>query len=152
AWSATVVAEELTNPGRWAVVACTEGGSTSNEGRLDGEGDGTVDGEGDGTVTGYAVSRVIGDVADLHRIAVDPDYRRKGLARALLDEVRHGARSEGATRLLLEVSAANHGAVAFYAAEGLVEIDRRRGYYRDGSDALVLQGPVGAPAREGTTR
>jgi ribosomal-protein-alanine N-acetyltransferase len=89
---------------------------------------------------------------DLHRIAVDSDYRRKGLARALLDEVRHAARSEGATRMLLEVSAANHGAVAFYAAEGLVEIDRRRGYYRDGSDALVLQGPVGAPAREGTTR
>ena len=40
--------------------------------------------------------------------------------------------------MLLEVSAGNAGARAFYAAEGFVEIDRRRRYYRDGSDAVVM--------------
>ena len=44
----------------------------------------------------------------------------------------------GATRILLEVSADNAGALAFYEAEGFAEIDRRRRYYRDGSDAVVL--------------
>ena len=29
--------------------------------------------------------------------------------------------------------------MAFYAAHGFTEIDRRPRYYRDGSDALVLQ-------------
>jgi ribosomal protein S18 acetylase RimI-like enzyme len=41
--------------------------------------------------------------------------------------------------MLLEVSAANVGALGFYAAEGFGEIDRRRRYYRDGTDAVVLQ-------------
>jgi ribosomal protein S18 acetylase RimI-like enzyme len=40
--------------------------------------------------------------------------------------------------MLLEVSALNDGALAFYAAEGWAQLDRRPGYYRDGSDARVL--------------
>jgi ribosomal-protein-alanine N-acetyltransferase len=44
--------------------------------------------------------------------------------------------------VLLEVSETNAGARAFYAAHGAVELDRRRRYYRDGSDALVLQLPL----------
>jgi ribosomal protein S18 acetylase RimI-like enzyme len=42
-------------------------------------------------------------------------------------------------RVLLEVSARNDGALAFYATEGFTEIDRRPAYYRDGSDAVVMQ-------------
>ena len=37
------------------------------------------------------------------------------------------------------MSADNDAALAFYAGEGFVEIDRRRGYYRDGSDAVVME-------------
>jgi ribosomal protein S18 acetylase RimI-like enzyme len=45
--------------------------------------------------------------------------------------------------MLLEVSAANTGALAFYAASGFVEIDRRPRYYRDGTDAVVLRAALG---------
>jgi ribosomal-protein-alanine N-acetyltransferase len=41
--------------------------------------------------------------------------------------------------MLLEVRADNAGALAFYLAEGFAEIDRRRRYYRDGADAIVLE-------------
>ena len=85
---------------------------------------------------GYVVTRTVGDVTDLHRIAVHPDHRRRGLARRLLAAA---ASPSAGHRTLLEVSARNTGAVAFYAAAGFVEIGRRRGYYRDGSDALVMQ-------------
>ena len=52
--------------------------------------------------------------------------------------------------MLLEVSAANGSAIAFYTAEGFAEIDRRRRYYRDGSDALVLRRQLsGSPAGGG---
>ena len=41
--------------------------------------------------------------------------------------------------MLLEVSARNTGALAFYGAEGFTEIARRRRYYRDGADAVVME-------------
>ena len=40
--------------------------------------------------------------------------------------------------MLLEVAESNVGARAFYAAHEYAEISRRRGYYADGDDALVL--------------
>jgi [ribosomal protein S18]-alanine N-acetyltransferase len=121
AWSTASVAEELTGPRRHAVVAC----------------------DADGRVTGYAVTRTGDDVVDVQRVAVAPGHRRTGLARRLLAEVsRARAEPDGqraASRMLLEVSADNAPALALYASAGFVEIARRRHYYRDGSDALVLQ-------------
>ena len=122
AWSAPAVAEalaEVVGAGRHVLAA-----------------------EVDHRVAGYAVLRVAGDVADLERIAVAPAHRRTGLATALLAGVRDLARQAGAQRLLLEVSEANAGARAFYGASAARELDRRRRYYRDGSDALVLQLPL----------
>ena len=119
AWSPAVVADALEGEGRQVLVA-----------------------DVDGQVVGFAVLGVAGEVADLERVAVHPARRRTGLATTLLARVQDGAREAGAVRLLLEVSTANDGARAFYAARGAVELDRRRRYYRDGSDALVLQLPL----------
>lgn len=95
--------------------------------------------ESDAAVAGYAVASVAGDIAELQRIAVRPDARRTGLASALLDEVLALAKDGGADRLLLEVRDTNAGALAFYAARGFVEVDRRPRYYRDGAPAVVLR-------------
>ena len=40
--------------------------------------------------------------------------------------------------MMLEVSAANEAALAFYLRRGFARISTRPRYYRDGSDALVL--------------
>ena len=45
--------------------------------------------------------------------------------------------------MLLEVRVDNHPALAFYAAHGFVEIDRRQRYYADGTTAAVLRLPLG---------
>ena len=91
-----------------------------------------------GAVVGHAVASVVADIAELQRIAVDAGHRRAGLATALLEGVLTLARDGGADRLLLEVREDNTGALAFYAAAGFTEIDRRRRYYRDGATAVVL--------------
>ena len=121
AWSSGSVAEELTGERRHAMVALVEE-----------------------HVVGYAVTLSSGDVVDLQRIAVAPGHRRTRLAGALLDAVLAPCRAD---RVLLEVSADNTGALAFYATHGFEEIDRRPRYYRDGSDAVVLRATI--PAREG---
>ena len=129
AWSQSAMLDELDGPDRHAVVAV----------------------EFDGLV-GYAVTMYSADLADLQRIGVRPDRQRQGVARALLDEVLADARSQGANRMLLEVSATNQAGLAFYAAAGFVEIDRRRRYYRDGSDAVVMRRSLGRAACGGRGR
>jgi len=112
AWSAGAVAEEVA--ARRCVLATDD----------------------DGAVVGYLVTAPAGDVLDLLRVGVEPACRRHGVGRALLGTL------PVAVRVLLEVSEANHGAVAFYAAAGFTAIDRRRRYYRDGTDALVMERPA----------
>lgn len=97
--------------------------------------------ETDGSVVGHAVTSLAGDIAELQRIAVTPAARRTGVASALLDA--SVALAEGADRMLLEVRADNTGALAFYAANGFVEVDRRFRYYQDGATAVVMRLPLG---------
>jgi ribosomal-protein-alanine acetyltransferase len=98
--------------------------------------------EQDGEIVGYAVASFAGDIAELQRIGVTTSARRTGIASALLDEVVAEAPGTGANRLLLEVRDDNAAALAFYAARGFIEIDRRPRYYRDGTTAVVLRLPL----------
>ena len=116
AWSEASLRDELDGPGRRAVVLVSGA-----------------------EVVAYAVTMRAGDVVDLQRIAVRPDRQRQGLAARLLADALAAARADGADRMLLEVSTDNTPALAFYAAEGFVEIARRKRYYRDGSDAVVME-------------
>lgn len=93
-------------------------------------------------VVGYAAASVAADLAELQRIAVGPEQRRRGLAGLLLGAVVTHARSGGADRLLLEVREDNDAARAFYRRHGFTEIDRRRRYYRDGATAVVMLLPL----------
>jgi len=99
--------------------------------------------EDDDRLVGHAVASLVADVGELQRIAVAAPWRRRGVAGALLDGVVRLAARAGADRLLLEVREDNSAALAFYAAVGFVELDRRPRYYRDGATAVVLQRPVG---------
>lgn len=93
-----------------------------------------------GEVAGYVVTTGPGEAVDLLRIAVRPDHQRRGLAGILLTAAMAAARAElGAARMLLEVSHTNDPAVRLYHGHGFEVIDRRRRYYPDGSDALVME-------------
>lgn len=89
-------------------------------------------------VVGHAVVSWAGEIAELQRIGVLPELRRRGVARALLAAVLDLAAGTEADRLLLEVRATNLAALAFYADSGFEEIDRRPRYYSDGAEAVVM--------------
>ncbi|MGK7861012.1 GNAT family N-acetyltransferase [Falsiroseomonas sp. E2-1-a4] len=88
---------------------------------------------------GFVLVRVAADEAEILTLAVVPTARRAGLGSALMAEAMAGARARGATALFLEVSDRNAQARALYAACGFTEVGRRRRYYADGADALVLR-------------
>ena len=90
-------------------------------------------------VQAYGAVSLAGDVADLDRIAVHPARRGQGRARELLDDLVDRARDLGAGRMLLEVAADNVVAIALYESAGFDTISTRRGYYADGTDALVME-------------
>jgi ribosomal-protein-alanine N-acetyltransferase len=96
----------------------------------------------DGEVIGHAVTSIVGDIEELQRIAVAEPHRRRGVAARLLAGVVDSGRRTLADRLLLEVRVDNHGALAFYASQGFVEIDRRLRYYADGTTAVVMRRPL----------
>ena len=114
AWDEPQLRVELTGPGRLVLV------------------------NDDGGLTAYAVTMVVGDSADLLRVGVRPDRQRGGAGTAMVATAMLEAGRAGARRMLLDVGADNAPARALYRAAGFEEIDRRRRYYRDGSDALVL--------------
>jgi ribosomal-protein-alanine N-acetyltransferase len=88
---------------------------------------------------GFVLARVAADEAEILTLAVVPAARRQGHGEALLAGAMAAAVARGAGAMFLEVSEQNEAARALYAAAGFAEAGRRRGYYPDGSDALVLK-------------
>ncbi|RZM33534.1 MAG: GNAT family N-acetyltransferase, partial [Sphingomonas sp.] len=78
---------------------------------------------------GFALVRSVADEAELLLLAVDPSFRRRGVATALLRGIVDDGRAGGVADLHLEVRAGND-AVRLYTAHGFAKVGERRGYYR----------------------
>jgi ribosomal-protein-alanine acetyltransferase len=79
------------------------------------------------------------DFVELTTLAVKRPYRRLGLARLLLDDLRAYAAGRGLREIFLEVSESNTAALRLYGEYGFAAVGVRAGYYRDGSDAAVMK-------------
>jgi ribosomal-protein-alanine N-acetyltransferase len=88
---------------------------------------------------GFVLARAAGGEAEILTLAVAPAARRQGLGTALMGGALAGAASRGAEAMFLEVAAENAAALALYRGLGFAEVGRRRRYYADGADALVLR-------------
>lgn len=88
---------------------------------------------------GFVLARVAADEAEILTLAVIPTARRQGHAGALLAGAMAAALLRGAGTMFLEVSDRNAAARGLYAQAGFAEAGRRRHYYADGADALVLR-------------
>ena len=90
-------------------------------------------------VAGFAAFHRVMDEAELRNMAVDPELRRKRIARALLAEGFRILNSRGVARVFLEVRASNQPAIGFYRSSGFTLMNTRRDYYHDPrEDALVM--------------
>lgn len=93
-------------------------------------------GEGGGLL-GYAVLSAVLDEGNLDNIAVAPDYRRQGVADALLSALI-GFGREHLSVLMLEVRASNAPAIALYEKHGFTPVGRRKNYYGAPKEDAIL--------------
>jgi ribosomal-protein-alanine N-acetyltransferase len=104
------------------------------------EADPSPEGSGQvGQVVGALVFWRVLDEAHLTTIATHPMFRRRGIARQLLQTAMNAAYAEGARIYHLEVRAGNVAAQKLYADFGFEIVGRRPKYYQDtGEDALLM--------------
>ena len=105
-WSRKALVEELENPAAVFLTAVEEK-----------------------EVLGYAGMRCAWGECYLDNIAVFPEHRRQGVAKALLLELENRAKRRNGEFLSLEVRASNREAIALYQAMGFQEAGRRKNFY-----------------------
>lgn len=95
----------------------------------------------DGELAGYLVCSPQGGEWHVMNVTVDPAFRRRGIARGLLDTVHTALTEEtaGEACFTLEVRPSNEAALGLYFACGYVVAGRRKRYYPDNlEDALIM--------------
>ncbi len=95
-----------------------------------------LDGE---KVIGYIGLYIVCESCFVSNIAVFPEYRRKGVATALIERACECAKEHGTDFISLEVRPSNVSALALYEKLGFEEMGLRKNYYRNPTeDALIM--------------
>ena len=114
-WSVNSVASELKNPLSLWLVAM----------------------EGDRLV-GYIGSQSVLGESDMMNVAVHPDFRRRGIAEALVLELARALKEKGNHSLSLEVRQSNEPAKKLYEKLGFEQVGLRPNYYRNPREAALI--------------
>jgi ribosomal-protein-alanine N-acetyltransferase len=89
---------------------------------------------------GYLIGREAAGSGEILNLAVAPEFRHRGIGRALLEDGLAAFRGRSASEVFLEVRESNHSAQALYRARGFRPVGQRAAYYRNPrEDALVLR-------------
>ena len=92
----------------------------------------------DDRLAGYLITSRYVDAWHVMNIAVNPSFRRRGIATALLERLFELTDDGGRRGYTLEVRVSNKGAIKLYERLGFTARGKRRGYYTDTrEDALV---------------
>ena len=92
----------------------------------------------DGEVVAYAGMTSVLDEGQITNVATRPSYRRRGLARAVLEELIRRATERGVASVFLEARVSNAPAISLYTSLGFCEIGTRRRFYSAPVEDAVL--------------
>ena len=90
-------------------------------------------------IIGICVFQVVLDEAQINFFVINKKYRKKGFGTYLMRYLIKECEKSNITKLILEVSHTNLTAEKFYSRFDFATVGIRRGYYKDGSDALLKE-------------
>lgn len=85
---------------------------------------------------GFTLSRSVAGETELLLLAVDPQFRRRGLGALLVENLLHCARAKGESRIFLEMRRGNP-AERLYRKIGFQPVGERPNYYRTTSGERI---------------
>jgi len=135
-WSAPMLAAELQNE-RARLVLAVFPSEMAEEARAT-AGDAPIAAVSDGVLGGYIVYWLVADELHVLNVATDPRWRRRGIGRRLLGHAESDATTVTVSFSTLEVRPSNVEALGLYDRFGYREVARRRGYYDDGEEAIIM--------------
>jgi ribosomal-protein-alanine N-acetyltransferase len=92
-----------------------------------------------GRLVAFLIFWLVHDEVHILNVAVSPEHRRKGVARALMAEAERRAQAASAALLTLEVRRSNQAALDLYREFDFRAVGVRPNYYADeGEDAIVM--------------
>jgi len=121
---------EAPEAARWSVEAL--------QGTLANEGTQAFVSEHGGKISGFVVGRKVADEGEILNLAVGQASRRHGEGQALVAKLLEKFRTDGVSRVFLEVRESNTGGIAFYEAMGFRKVGQRPCYYAEPIEAAVV--------------
>ena len=91
----------------------------------------------DGKIIACAGAEINSDTAEIETLAVDPEYRRRGIGKILLIKLLGAVRKRGVNFIILEVRPSNFPAIELYKGFGFQIVEREKDYYLD-EDAWIM--------------
>jgi len=87
----------------------------------------------------YLLFEKVSDEVHIIRVATHPEYRRQGVANALISSLLNSSKNEGASSAYLEVRESNAPSIRFYESLGFEAAGKRKSYYSEpDEDALLM--------------
>ena len=115
-WSAAHIEQELRSPNCLSLLVETESG----------------------VIVGYGLFRVLPPEAEVLRIGVHPENRKRGAGAMVLHAALAELAAAGVQRVFLEVRPSNEAAGRLYQRFGFVAYAQRPGYYREPAEHAQL--------------
>ncbi len=90
-------------------------------------------------VVGYICANFVADEGHILNLAVHPDFRKKGIAKTLVENILEELKETECRFLYLEVRASNNAARELYEGFGFSVVGTRKKYYnKPEEDAVVM--------------
>ena len=87
--------------------------------------------EDDDKILGYIGMICVPEDGDITNVAVDADYRNKGIGKLLVSEMIKMSHERGIKNIFLEVRVSNAPAIHLYESFGFEKIGVRKNYYEE---------------------